>query len=228
MNDIFRRVEQKYIINELQKEELLKRLNSNIEKDDYPRSKICNIYFDNQNNDLIINSLEKPIFKQKIRLRSYNSPTLDDSVYLEIKNKYKGIVNKRRIKLTLKEFNDYKEKSLIKNTQIMKELDYLFKLYNLKEYMYISYDRESYREKNNKNLRITFDSNLIARQNNLKLEQGSFGEKYLKEGKYIMEIKVLDAIPLWLVKELSELKIYPTSYSKIGTIYTNKGSEILC
>lgn len=230
MNEnIFKRVEQKYIITQEQKEQLLEKLKTYIEKDEYYKSTINNIYFDNENNDLIINSIEKPPFKVKLRLRSYNTPKLDDYVFLEIKDKYKGIVGKRRIKLTLREFYDYLEKGTIKDNQIMKEIDYYFKLYKLKPYIFLAYDRECYHENNNKSLRITIDSNLRSRQDNLNLEYGSNGNNYFKDNKYIMEIKVLDSMPLWLVKSLSELKIFPTSFSKIGSIYKKiEGSEITC
>ena len=228
-DNIFKRVEQKYIINKKEKEELFKRIDNYIEEDDYYESKINNIYFDNDNNELLIESLEKPDFKLKVRLRSYNIPDSNDYVFLEIKDKVNGIVGKRRIKLTLEGFNNYINNKEIKNTQIMHELDYYFKLFNLKPSMFIAYDRLSYKEKNNKNLRITIDSNLRSRNNNLKLELGDYGKKYFDNETYIMEIKTLDSIPMWLVKSLSELKIYPVSFSKIGSIYIkNKGSEVLC
>ena len=51
--------------------------------------------------------------------------------------------------------------------------------------------------------------------------------KYFKENYYIMEIKTLGSIPLWLVKTLSELKIYPVSFSKYGKIYTKKKEELV-
>lgn len=228
-DNIFRRVEQKYIINKYQMDELLKRIDNYIEKDEYYQSKISNIYFDNDNNDFLIESLEKPNFKVKVRLRSYNTPTMNDYVFLEIKDKVNGIVGKRRIKLTLKEFYEYINDHKIKNTQIMKELDYYFKLFNLKPSIFVAYDRLSYKEKNNKGLRITIDSNLRSRYDDLKLESGNFGNNYFNDELYIMEIKVLGAIPLWLVGNLSDLKIYPTSFSKVGSIYTNnKRSEVLC
>lgn len=219
-DNVFERVEQKYLIKKQDKENLLEKIKSHIEKDKYFETKICNIYFDTINNDLIINSMEKPIYKDKIRLRSYGTPTLDSYVFLEIKNKYKGIVGKRRIKLTLKEFYDYLENdNYDKDSQIMKELDYYIKYYKLIPKIYIAYDRKSYIGKEDKNLRITIDSNLRSRRDNLKLELGDTGQKYFDEDMYILEIKSLGSMPLWLVNTLSELKIYPNSFSKYGSIY---------
>ncbi len=225
-DNTFRRVEQKYLINKEQKDKLLNNIADYIEEDEYFKSEISNIYFDNDNHELLIESLEKPKFKIKVRLRMYNN---SNDVFLEIKDKVNGIVGKRRIKLTLDEFNDYFDNHKIKNNQIMKELDYYFKLFNLKPSIFVAYDRLSYKEKDNKNLRITIDANLRSRYNNLKLESGSYGDKYFDNDTYIMEIKVLDSMPLWLVKNLSILEIYPISFSKVGNIYSKcKGSEIIC
>lgn len=219
-SSIFKRVEIKYLITEKQKRMLLKEINNNIEKDNYFKSTICNIYYDNDNNELIINSLEKPPFKSKVRIRSYGVPALNDEIFIEIKNKYKGVVEKRRIKMTLKEFYDYEtKKKFDKNNQIMREIDYYFRFYNLKPKIFIAYDRISYRGKKDDNLRITLDNNLRSRYDNLKLELGDEGEKYFDKEYYIMEIKTLNSMPLWLVKSLSKLKIYPTSCSKYGKIY---------
>lgn len=228
MNEnVFQRVEQKYILSKEQKNLFLDLAHEYLEKDPYFESKICNIYFDNDNNDLIVNSLEKPIFKAKVRLRSYNVPDMNTMVFLEVKDKYKGIVGKRRIKLSLKEFYDYYENGYIRDSQIMKELDYYFKSFNLKPYIFLAYDRNSYYEKGNHDLRITIDSNLRSRYDNLRLELGDNGKKYFDNNKYIMEIKVMNAMPLWLTKILSELKIYPTSFSKVGSIYSKEKEEVI-
>lgn len=222
-DNVFERVEQKYLITEKQKNKLLNRLKDNIKKDKYFETIICNIYFDTENNDLIINSIEKPIYKDKIRLRSYSVPSLEDPVFLEIKNKYNGIVGKRRIKLTLKEFYNYIDNHIYdKENQIMKELDYYIKYYKLIPKIYIAYDRHCYIGKYDKKLRITIDSNLRSRKDNLKLELGDNGQKYFDEDIYILEIKSLGAIPLWLANALSDLKIYPTSFSKYGKIYVRE------
>lgn len=217
--NIFKREEKKYLLTQEQLDQLLSEISPHLVRDEYFKTTICNIYYDNQNNELIINSRENPPYKMKVRLRSYGIPNLDDPVFLEIKQKYKGIVEKRRIKLSLKEFYSYEETGIIKDEQIMKELDYSIKYYSLKPYIYLSYDRTSYRGKDNNNLRITFDTNLRYRFQDLKLNLGDKGKKYFKSPYYIMEIKALDSMPLWLVRTLSKLRIYPTSFSKVGKIY---------
>lgn len=215
---IFNRVEQKYILTKKEKDNLLSLINDFIEKDNYFDSLISNIYFDDSYSRLIINSMEKPVYKDKVRLRGYGKIENNSDVFFEIKNKYNGIVGKRRIKIKLNDYYDYIKGKKITDEQIMKELDYLIKVYNLKPSIFISYHRNSYKGKND-DIRITFDDNLISRRNDLKLENGVYGERYFDDDKYIMEIKTLNGYPLWLTKALSELKIFPNSFSKYGSIY---------
>lgn len=224
--NIFKRVEEKYLLNYDQYKKLFASINEYIEKDKYFETTICNIYFDNNEDELIYTSMDKPIYKHKLRIRSYGIPKIDDDVFLEIKFKFKKVVGKRRIKIKLKEFKNYlKTRKYCGNDQIMKEIDYLFNLYDLKPSYFIAYDRLSYREKNNENLRITIDTNLRSRKEKLSLELGDKGKLYFNEEKYIMEIKTLGAMPLWLVKSLSDLGIYPVSFSKFGSIYKKDKEE---
>ena len=221
MIETFRRHEEKYLLTNNQYKYLLKRINKYLVKDKYYENNICNIYFDTDNYDLIKNSIEKPIYKEKIRLRSYKVPKLKDNVFFEIKKKYDGISNKRRITLKLNEFNSYYQnnKKPNCNNQIYQEIDYTVKNNNLKPKVFLAYNRLSYYTKEDKNIRITFDKDLRYRTQDLDLNLGDCGKKYFKEDIYILEIKTLTSIPLWLVKELSELKIFPTSFSKYGSIY---------
>lgn len=217
---IFRRVEEKYVITKEQYDSLLERISNYIEKDEYFESTICNVYFDTIQKDLLISSIDKPAYKMKIRLRSYGIPKRKDDVFLEIKLKHKDIVGKRRVKMKLSDFYQYINKGIYDNrNQIMKELHYFFQYYKLQPSYYLAYDRKSYKGKKEGQLRITFDTNLRSRKEDLKLELGDAGKKYFEEEKYIMEIKTLDSMPLWLVRSLSELKIFPVSFSKIGNIY---------
>lgn len=224
--NIFERVEEKYLLNADQYNKLFNNIKKYIDKDKYFETTILNIYFDNNDHELIYTSMDKPIYKHKVRLRSYGILKIDDDVFLEIKFKFKKAMGKRRIKLKLSDFKDYLNKNIYDhNSQIMKEINYLFNLYKLEPSYFIAYDRKSYREKNNENLRITIDTNLRSRKDNLSLELGDKGKLYFKEKIYIMEIKTLGAMPLWLVKNLSNLGIYPVSFSKIGSIYKKDKEE---
>lgn len=223
--NVFNRVEQKYILSEDEKKELFKKINKYIKKDAYYDSLISNIYFDSDNNESIINSLEKPLYKDKVRLRGYGIINNDSKVFFEIKNKYKGVVGKRRIMIDLKDYYDYLEGKDNIDNQIMKEIDYLIKYYNLKPSIMVSYHRFSYAGIDDDSLRITFDNDLMSRRNDLRLEDGMKGEKYFKNNETIMEIKTLGGYPMWLTKALSELKIFPKSFSKYGSIYNKEVME---
>ena len=223
MSDIFRRIEKKYIVTKKQYEELKENILNYMIEDEHGKSTICNLYFDSDLYELISNSITKPFFKEKIRLRSYNIPKKDSDVFLEIKRKCDGIVSKRRIQMKMKDIKEYiKNKNSIKtsNNQIKTELDYYFDKYDLKPTMYVSYDRRAYYLKNDRDFRITFDSNIKARENDLNLCSTNYGTPILEPGKYIMEVKTLGTIPLWLVKKFDELKIVPCGFSKYGEAYT--------
>ena len=226
--NFFQRIEQKYVLSESEFLILFEKIKEYIEKDKYFKSTVCNIYFDNDCDDLIVKSLEKPVYKEKVRIRSYDTPNINDNVFLELKGKYKGVVFKRRVEIQLNELYKYIDTGImpnVSNMQIMKEIDYIIKQYDLKPKIYLAYDRLSFYDKNDMNFRITFDSNLRSRNDCLKLEYGDRGNLYNKNKFYIMELKSLTAIPLWFIKILSELKIYPKSFSKYGNIYS-KNKEV--
>lgn len=222
MSEFFRRMEKKYIITRKQYLTLKDIIKDNMIEDEHGESTICNVYFDTSNFDLIRHSITKPIYKDKIRLRSYNTPNINCTVYLEIKRKYDGVVSKRRIEMKLNEFYKYmsNKNSFANGNQVEKELLYYFQYYNLKETMFLSYNRRAYYDKNNRDFRITFDSNILARNYDLKLEKGVYGDNILEKDKYIMEIKTLGAMPMWLVKKLNDLDISPCGFSKYGEAYT--------
>ena len=218
--DKFRRVEIKYLIDEETYKKLKTELDNYIKPDLYPKSVICNIYFDNDDYELINRSIDKPLYKEKVRLRSYNIPNKNSKVFLEIKKKYNGIVGKRRICTTIDNINKYLLKhNNIDNSINFKEIDNAIKKYNLKPKIYVAYNREAYVSKEDTELRITFDSNLRSRRVDLDLTLGDSGKLYFDKPMYIVEIKTLGSIPMYLSKILTNLKIYPTSFSKVGAIY---------
>ena len=223
MADIFRRVEKKYILTKKQYMDIKKAINDYMIEDEYGKSKICNVYFDSNLYELISHSITKPYFKDKVRLRSYNTPTEDSTVFLEIKRKCDGVVSKRRIQMKLIDMEEYiqhKKNTENINKQISKELDYYFEKYNLKPAMYLSYEREAYYQKNDRDFRITFDNKVIAREYDLDICSKSEGTQIIDSNKYIMEVKTLGAMPLWFVAILNEFKIMPCGFSKYGEAYT--------
>lgn len=219
--EVFRRTEVKYLLTPAQKAALLDKLGSHLVPDRYFKGTNCSVYFDTDDHYLAIHSMEKPMYKEKIRVRSYNAPkSLNDTVFLEIKKKFHGVGNKRRVAVTLRDFYHYIDTGHLEteNPQIKAELDYCFSLYDLKPMLYLAYDRLSYCGADDPDFRVTFDHNVRYRTRNLRLENGSQGEPYFKNGEIIMEVKAHDSFPLWFVKALSDLKIYPASFSKYGKV----------
>ena len=222
MSEFFRRVEKKYIIDKNQYELIKKGIENEMDLDPHGKSTICNLYLDDDKYSLIKNSLQKPVYKDKLRIRSYNVSNLDSDVYVEVKKKYEGVVSKRRIKAKLADVYAYlnKEKEIPSaNLQVGKELDYYFKFYNLHPTAYITYDREAYYAKNDNGFRITFDTNIQARDYDLLLDKGIYGTRIFDEDKVLMEVKTLGGIPMWFVKMMSEYKIRQGNFSKYGATY---------
>lgn len=226
--EVFKRYEKKYIIDGGTYEKLMQRLEKHFVSDKYGKSSVCNIYYDTPQHLLIRNSIEKPVYKEKLRVRSYGVPNEDSMVFVELKKKYKGIVYKRRVEMTLAQSKDFIEGRNCpgENPQIEKELRYFLEFYkDIAPAMFLSYDRIALCGIENPSLRITFDSNIIYRECQLELEKGIWGEKLLDENTRIMEIKIPEAMPVWLSKILDELEIFPQSFSKYGTAYLEKLSE---
>jgi hypothetical protein len=202
-----------------------------MELDEYSRNgdmyTICNIYYDTADNEIIRKSIEKPPYKEKLRLRSYGVVGPKDKVYLEIKKKYNGCVNKRRTSITLEAAYQYletKQKPVAKNSmnkQILDEIDFMVQRYQtLQPALFLSYERNAMFGIEDKEFRITFDNNILTRRYDLGLDYGIYGDLLLPKGQWIMEVKINNAAPLWFAELLSKYKLYPTSYSKYGTEYS--------
>lgn len=219
---VFNRYEKKYLLPEPIYLALRKQLKPYMNEDCYGLHTICNIYYDTEDNYLVRRSIDKPAYKEKLRLRSYGVPNMDSRVFLEIKKKFKGVVNKRRIPLTLQEAYDYLEHGIrpSKDSQILRELDYFLKRYPVQQGLYLAYDRIALAGIENPDFRVTFDQNIRSRRFDMGLEKGDKGLLLLPKGYYLMESKVMGATPLWFTHILSELSIYPVSFSKYGNIYT--------
>lgn len=222
-SDIFKRTEKKYLITYEQSLLLLDKIGEYLRPDDYGVSTINNIYFDTPDFRLIRASIEKPaVYKEKLRIRCYGSPDAKTNTFVELKKKYKGVVYKRRVNMTYEEAINYlcKKQPPPKPSQITNEIDYFVRFYkNLRPRVSLFYDRMAYYCKQDKDLRITFDTNIRFRLKNLDISQGSEGYCILDNNYRLMEIKSSSAMPLWLTAALTELEIYPTSYSKYGTCY---------
>ena len=218
----FKRYERKYLLSAAQYERLWAQLEEHLVPDRFFQSTVCSLYYDSEDFRLIRHSLDKPIYKEKLRLRSYGVPGPDDPVFVELKKKFKGIVYKRRVVLPARLAEQYLagEARPAEDGQILREIDYVLATNRLLPQVYIACDRCAWVDREEPELRITFDRDLRWRDTDLSLTAGSHGQPLLDGGEILMEIKVPEAAPLWLSQLLSELEIFSRSFSKYGTCYT--------
>lgn len=219
---VFKRYELKYMLTLEQKQRVLKAMAPYMKLDKYGRTTIRNLYFDTNSYLLIRRSIEKPVYKEKLRIRSYSKADANSTVFVELKKKYKHVVYKRRISLPQAEAMKWLlgEKHTDKYTQISNEIDYFLDYYGmLHPTVFLSYEREAYYSNDGTDFRITFDDNILCREDDLSLQSDAYGTPILPEGKVLMEIKCSGGIPLWMTHILSKEKIYKTPFSKYGTAY---------
>lgn len=218
---VMQRYEWKFILNAEQTDFFCEKLKGHMEPDAYGLTTISSLYYDTPDRQLIRTSIEKPDFKEKIRLRAYGRATNDSKVYLELKRKAFGIVYKRRVQATIPEAEQFfaGERNLDEHGQIDREITYFRDYYrNLEPACMILYDRTAYCEPDG-DLRLTIDRSPRCRNDALSLLHAPIGIPLLPEGDTILEVKVQDTIPLWLVRILSEGKIRHGSISKYGEAY---------
>lgn len=228
---VFKRYEIKYMLSLEQKEKVVAAMAPYMKLDKYGRTTIRNIYYDTDNYLLARRSIEKPAYKEKLRIRSYSQASPDSTVFVELKKKYQSVTYKRRISLPEEEAMEWVagEEHCHKHTQISAEVDYFLDYYkSLHPAVFLSYEREAYYSKNGSDFRVTFDDTILCRQNDLSLESEVYGTPILPEGMVLMEIKCSGSIPLWMTHVLSEEHIYKTSFSKYGTAYKTMIFPQLC
>ena len=218
----FKRYELKYLLNKKEKEEILLAMKPHMKLDDYGRTVIRNIYFDTENFRLIRRSLEKPVYKEKLRIRSYKPVQITDPVFVEIKKKYKSVVYKRRLllpeKTVMESFRTGEPLPVC--SQIGDEIQYFREYYkNLQPSVFLSYEREAFYSLDGSDFRVTFDENILYRRNDISLGSEIYGHPLLGKQQTLMEIKTSGGIPLWMSETLTKHHLYKTSFSKYGSAY---------
>jgi hypothetical protein len=217
----FLRVEKKYLLSENQLAAVMDGISSRMVEQKYGASTILNIYYDTPDWRLIRASLEKPLYKEKLRLRAYGTVTEDSEVFIEIKKKYHGIVYKRRAALPLRDARAFLNTPTRTpgDDQVLREADWMLNTYGLAPAAAISYDRAAFIGIDDPDFRVTIDRNLTGRTEALDLACGAYGDAILRDGLVLMEVKTAGGMPLWMCHLLDEYRIFPTSFSKYGTYY---------
>ena len=218
---VFRRYELKYLLTEPQKQAILQAMTGRMKPDAHGKTTIRNIYYDTADYRLIRCSLEKPQYKEKLRLRSYARADTDSPAFVELKKKYDGVVYKRRISVPLEDALGWlAERQQGPDTQIGAEVDYFLAYYGpLYPVLFLSYQREAYFAESDPDFRVTFDDRILCRQEDVSLSSRIYGTPLLPEGTVLMEIKCAGGIPLWMTRLLTGERLYKTSFSKYGTAY---------
>lgn len=215
----FERFEEKYLLSSAQYQAIMAGLRGRMQPDMFGRSTVASIYYDTQDYRLIRSSLDKPDYKEKLRVRAYGTPSAESKVFVELKKKYDGIVYKRRVELPLEQANLLLAgKKTEADTQIIREIQYFIRFYQPEPRVFLSYKRVAYTGAEN-GLRITFDDGIRFRTSTLRLNACIWGQELLPPGVTLMEIKAPGAMPLWLCELLNKNGIYPTSFSKYGVCY---------
>ena len=223
----FQRYEKKYLLPREKYLALWQELEPRVEPDAFFQSTVCSVYYDWEDFRLIRHSLEKPVYKEKLRLRSYNVPGPEAPVFVELNKKYKGVVYKRRVAMAAAAAEDWLagRSAAPDQSQISREIDWFLKNNPVRPRVLIACDRRAYVARENRELRITFDSSIRWRDRDLSLTAGDHGQELLSDGQVLMEIKLPEAAPLWLAHMLSRLEIFPRGFSKYGQCYQKELAE---
>lgn len=242
----FERKEVKYCLNPVQVRMIKQALGAYMAPDEYGQTSITSVYYDTRNRDMISRSLEKPVYKEKLRLRTYGPRSAQAPVFVELKKKHKGIVYKRRIAVSesaaqlfmvgvpygraigrhpLADEALEAESHSAKSLQIAEEVAACVRRNGpVFPSMAILVERVAWaplpdpRGAQAEGVRITFDERI--RYRDLFVPAGKRASvPLLAAGEAIMEVKVPGAYPLWLVRALDDCGAYPTSFSKYGEAY---------
>ncbi|WP_017726131.1 polyphosphate polymerase domain-containing protein [Halalkalibacterium ligniniphilum] len=226
--EIFSRFELKYLVPFATYKQLVPYLLERMRYDkfgDEGKYNIVSLYFDSDDKKIYYETRNKLRFRQKLRLRVYDNATLEGASFLEVKQKYNNVVNKRRTMITLQDAyhflkagsTKYMDSYDVSNPQILKEVDRFQSLYDLAPRVIVSYDRQAFHGLYEEDLRVTFDYNLMCRDDNLRVEDGPHGDHFVDPNLVIMEVKVTHSVPLWLTRLLSEFECPKKSVSKFCT-----------
>ena len=219
----FRRYELKYMLTRSQRDALIRAMQGHMALDPFGRSTIRSVYLDTDDYRLIRRSIEKPVYKEKLRVRSYQKAGADDTVFVELKKKLEKVVYKRRLALPHRAAMDALESGapLPAQGQIAREIARFRAFYGetLRPAMLLSYEREAYFPTDGADFRLTLDENILWRTKLIDLGADAFGQPLLGPDEVLMELKTPGGIPLWMVRFLSENAIRRRSYSKYGNAY---------
>ena len=217
---VFKRYELKYLMDSEQASAVRRALEENMVHDRYAFSSIRNVYFDTPSYLLARRSIEKPMYKEKLRFRSYGKPSENREIFVELKKKYDSVVYKRRVTMGLRDAMQwFCSDGCGPDSQIGQEIGYMKTRYpDIRPAMFLSYERESFCAEGS-DLRITVDSDIVARTEDVSLSSDAPGHAVLPSGYTLMEIKTMYGYPVWLNSVLGSNRLYKSCFTKYGNAY---------
>jgi hypothetical protein len=216
----FQRYEQKYLLNQFQYDAIMGALPGFTREDEFGLTTVYSIYYDTDDYAITKKLLDKSVYKEKLRLRSYGVPRKGDTVYIELKKKFNGVTYKQRAPVRFAGIDSYLNLSLgYDSDYIAGEINWFLQYYNPSPKFMLWYDRLAFRGMENKDLRITFDTHIRWQDLAVDFAKGYYGYPLLAENIYLMELKVDNSLPLFLSRLLAQLRIFPVSFSKHKTAY---------
>lgn len=224
MKNIIKRYEKKYVIDALQYELFMHFVQGKLTEDQRSRYTISNLYYDTDDYELIRASIEKPVYKEKLRIRTYEAPWPGAAAYIELKKKVEGIVYKRRFETDLTGGAVFLGGGAVpvskpEDKHVIEEIKYFLSRHDVGPKAFISYERQCFHGAFDPEFRVTFDTDITFSDPKDVSSAKPAGRPVLEPEKMIMEIKTPSAMPVWLSKIMSELDIYPSSFSKYGQAY---------
>lgn len=239
VKEVFKRYELKYLISFEQYISLCEHLLEKMKYDAYGtegKYNIVSLYYDSDDSKIYYETRNKLRFRQKLRLRIYDQADETSTAFIEVKQKFKNVVNKRRTALPLNEAYDLLNTSgadweqrnwQASNRQILKEAMHFKSLYDLRPELVVSYDRQAFSGIDEPDLRVTFDYNLMCRTDDLRIENGPEGQHFIDRDNVVLEVKVSETVPFWLSRLLSEHGCSKQSVSKFCTSVELMAEEAL-
>jgi hypothetical protein len=240
-----KRYEQKYLLNEKQYRSVTELLNGRFTADVYGKSVIYSVYYDTDDYRIIRKAFTPgTAYREKLRLRSYGEPQRpDDTVYVELKKKFQGMTYKRRFAVpfgslgggtgdapplpSLPAASSEGSSTAANSSSLYGEFAWFYQRYALSPKFFIVYDRLALQDSTNPFIRITFDTNIRCRRGGFfestqrcsETPRCSEWASLTDENQYLMEMKTVTAVPLYVSRFLSSSHIFPVSYSKLKTAY---------
>lgn len=232
MEESFARVETKFMLTPDQEEAIEAGLcRRGFSRTDFGSPAVQSLYYDTPDHRMIRDSLERPLYKEKLRLRAYGPPGAQSTSFVEVKKKYDGVVYKRRVALPLRDAYDGLSRECLPEDagQVGREALWLVKHYGLVPSVVIAYDRHAWFNAREPGVRITFDRNLAFRNHDLDLTSQAENTVFTRPDQRLMEIKTGGTYPLWLTRLLWDTRVKRIHYSKYGYAYQhyiqNRNSE---